>query len=142
MKILVIDDKPEQLKRAMEAVEAAGYDCEVAQSLSEARKFIESADGILTDLEFNPFTGDSKLYNAYSVNPPPAGLLVVIMAMQFKKPVAICTDGEHHGEKLSWLFDGYWAALACGQVDDNDPLPTFGWNDRKDWANALEQLNL
>lgn len=131
MKILIIDDKPEQLEAAVEIVKSAGHETVTATTLEEIVKLMPSVDGVLSDLEFNPVGEDYSIYETYEEKPPQSGILVVILALKHGKEISICTDGYHHGEKLSWIFDALFGA--AGEY-------VFGWNDQKDWKDALDQL--
>lgn len=130
MKILVIDDKDEQIEAAVAVVEAAGHEAVVETSLAGIAFAMPLVDGILSDLEFNPVSESYSRFEDYQANPPQSGLLVAILALKHGKELVICTSGDHHGEKLSWIFDGLFNAEGW----------IFGWNDRKDWQDALEQL--
>ncbi len=131
LKILVIDDNEEERAKAKAAVEAAGHEAIVKDSIEGLFKILTQADGVLTDLYFS--TSGWAMPNEVL---PPAGLLVVIAALQHNKPVVICTSGNHHGPELSWIHDDF---RMIGYMDSELSCP-FGWADDKDWGWAMGSL--
>jgi len=131
MKVLVIDDKSEQLALAKDAAERMGWEAIAENPTTEGdlrwHKLMESADGVVTDL----------IWCGPDCGPKPSGLLVVIHALSLGKPVVICTDGTeypggHHGDAIGFINDGYRTS-----VRSNCP---FGWEERKDWNRAMKLL--
>ena len=110
-KILIVEDNAEQVSIAVQVVEAAGYEAVTAQTYQEIQAVIGDVDGVLSDLEFNPLNCRYTKFEHYEENPPMAGLLVLVLAQAMGKPVSVCTDGDHHGEELSWIHDGFLGAF-------------------------------
>lgn len=167
-KILIVEDRLDEQDRARQVVEMVGFEPIVASFLTDAVEVMLSADGVMSDMFFPPYNplkrfgfkeevaaeelkatfekfgllGDLvESERAYLDEPPPCGLLIVISAMATGKPVVVCTDGTtegHHGVKLSWIFDSFVARSTHGGLPP-EVFP-FGWNDRKDWADALSKL--
>jgi len=138
LKILVIDDKKEELEKAKEAVLQAGHEVVAIQpGKYPAQRFlgnwigdeIAKVDAVITDLYFQ-----SKIQFAETDSGkfPPAGLLVVIEAILQNKPVVICTDGSHH-EETGWIFDGYISGNRWGPQ-------RFYLRDCKNWERAIQDL--
>lgn len=130
--ILVIDDKEDELQRASEAVQAKGWKPITVSPINDndanwCHEWIMSrADGVLTDLMWDFFGQGEK----------PQGLLVVIRAMYFGKPVVVCTNandysGGHHGEAMGFIRDGF----ICQVGQD-----AFGFVENKNWKEAVEKL--
>lgn len=145
MKIMVIDDNPEELEKAEAAVKEAGHECisELA-GFSPLPKWIEcvkEVDGVITDLNFDPAVRE---YCPEMIKP--AGLLVVIHAIANGKPVVICTNareekGGHHSDALSWIFDGYVAATPGMSLHYPKGIDIpFDWEENKDWEFAVKML--
>lgn len=169
MHILIVEDQPEQQELACQAVEKAGHTLAVCGSLryspdqavpygdpdyeiyKRADLALLQADGVITDLHFLPDTysrDECERYGLYCPGPfdppepkdpsqytgslPPCGLLVVIDCLVAGKPVVICTSGYHHGPAMSWIYDRYLTGFGRREA--------FGWNDRKDWEDAVRQL--
>lgn len=132
MKIVIIDDKKEELARGMVAVRNAHHRpiiCPVGNG-SDAKywmRTIEKSDGVITDLMF-----DCLSHKEWSAGKQyPAGLLVTIHALAHGKPVAICTRAHdfefgHHSEEIGWIFDGYF-----------DSADEVGWFEHKEWDKAV-----
>ena len=132
MKVLIIDDKPVQIERAVAAAKAKGWDVIVSNPSilrehcdinTDWIKMVSEVDGVMTDLMWNHREHGEK----------PMGLLVVIEALMQGKPVVICTNsgpysGGHHGEALSFIYDGYRNRSA------------FGFEEDKDWSRAADDL--
>ncbi len=158
MKILVIEDKKYELERAREAVEKAGHTCipllitgeEKDDFLSQrlSIRLMEEVDAVITDLHFPCVGCYSPVAAKYKESPPPAGLLVAIVAISFNKPVVICTrcdDGlGHHGVNYAWIYDGLLNTAVEGGLYNSwgenwDPplciVTTEG--DKKDWELAV-----
>lgn len=146
-RIVVIDDDPKNLKDAVNTVIAAGHIADAHSHLGTVTPdVIAAADGIITDLYFHPRSKDYDGYGDFGyydhdddndiakIPLPPAGVFVVIDALYHGKPVVVCTSGDHHGPDLNWIYDCYIVRRSI-----SDTLP-FGWDDKKDWANALALL--
>ncbi|MDO8495665.1 MAG: hypothetical protein Q7S32_04115 [bacterium] len=139
IKIIVIDDKQEELERAKAAVEAAGHEAIAFSDFSyrgdvpSVWKQMAEADGVITDLFFDPRCNtNNDVREAYKANPPAMGLVVALHAFHLGKPVVICTSGYHHGPELSFVYDAYCSAT---EFDIG-----FGWEEGKDWAKAVKML--
>lgn len=154
--ILVVEDTVEEQEKARQAIEAAGHTCTIVSSLrydeetglvdAVTDEAMQNADAVITDLHFFPDSyvmrsrkgaDDERMKYGLFFDPekgqlPPCGLLVVIDALVAGKPVVICTAGDHHGPAMSWIYDRYLRLLHRTQA--------FGWNDRKDWIEAVKQL--
>lgn len=130
MKILVIDDRKEELENGKKAVEENGWECITCNPTSEKwMPLINEVDGIVTDMFWNYSNHGEK----------PSGLLVVIQAISLGKPIVVCTKAGdyyegHHGKELAFINDGYISTT--GRV-----LGPFGWNDEKDWRRAVNILS-
>lgn len=138
MKILIIDDTATEREIAAKAVEAAGHEVVIATSVEDAMKRLTEVDGVVTDLFYSPFGRDQRShpeYYKYRDTPPASGLLVALVALGAKVPVVICTSGNHHGPEMAWIYDGYVAPCHW-----NGMTPPFGWNDQKQWDEAVKLL--
>lgn len=137
MKILVIDDKDQQLDLAKAAAEAMGWQVVATNptthetgknyAVSHWIKLMEDVDGVVTDLMWPHADRDEQ----------PSGLLAVIHAQFLGKPVVICTNskdypGGHHGKAIGFINDGYRTSI---QSD----CP-FGWEEDKNWNRAMALL--
>jgi len=138
--ILLIDDKPSELKRAEEAARKLGLKpilCDPMKQMEgecykEWMHHIKKCDFVVTDLMWRYRDDHGE---------KPMGLLVVIHAKQLGKPVAICTNGDdhpqgHHGEAIGFIYDGYFnsAYQALGRKS------AFDWNDGKNWDLAIRKV--
>ncbi len=155
MRILIIDDDPQEIERAKEIIRARGHELVTpinpdkewfADSrgqdnffpcISHGDDVRQEADGVITDLNFKmPGTsGRSGI--------TPSGLLVAFHAALFGKPAVICTKvnekDRHHGKATSWIYDGYFSALSNSWKPDMfSRCP--GWIEEKDWEAACELL--
>lgn len=143
MQILCIDDDTKQLYCAAKgAVEAAGHEFKgiltTDQSMYGWMKQIEYADAVISELYFNPLAKGDKPWVIGPCPSPPAGLLVAIQAMAFKKPVALCTfiggDYPNFGNKYGWIYEGY--------ISPNTQFtkPQLTLIDDKDWNRAVRAV--
>ena len=161
MKILVIENTPDEQVKARDAIEAAGHEALVTDDVAEAIDLIDVVGGVITDMFFNPFTGatsDHPRHGDYAHAEPPMGLCMVTLAMSLGKPVVICTDGDHHGNELAFVYDGLLthlsrrahkkakAVLDAGGDWDYDynawceTSSPFGWIEEKDWGRAVTAI--
>jgi len=137
MNIVVIDDHKEELEKAVKAVKTAGHkaipfsDCEYCNQKPSIWQKISKADGVITDLYFNPMCGNDAVRRDYSDDAPPMGLVIAIHALSAGKPVVICTNGNHHGHSLSFIYDAY--------ITKADKIG-IGWEEDKDWNRAVKLL--
>ncbi len=153
-KILIIDDKPEQLEIARKAAFELGLDPVVVNAREMVQfdmtyrwmTLIPTVDLIATDLMWEVSEGHGEKMN---------GLLVTILAKHFDKPVGICTNGSdhdrgHHGPAISFINDSFIGCLeeAMWVISGENELkvgelkkhPPFVWNTRKDWKTVMEKL--
>lgn len=149
LRILVIDDKAGERQKAKEAIEAAGHEADVYSSLPSFKK-IAKADGVITDLFFDPNVYGAQYCDQEAM--PPTGLIVALHCLNIGKPVAICTDADHHGPEASFIFHAYYASEdfhetyyeAHPEAKDQDPsydeMIGFGWEDRKNWKYAVRYI--
>ncbi len=116
-KVLIIDDKKENLARAMYLL--PGQQILPVDSFEMAMKMMADGgfDAVLTDLHMPPDKG----YPAVSVDSyplggdEPVGISVVFEATRLGMPVAVVTDANHH---LSWftaMFSRMDVAIVNGQ---------------------------
>lgn len=124
MKILIIDDKQENLDAAKKQL--AGHELTTASSYDEAEKYlaanlcsdrnygrwrknseidyIESKfDVILTDL-FLPASTNAVVGVKFS-DEVPYGTVLALAALRLGIPVAIVTTGGHHANSFMWSLD-------------------------------------
>ncbi|MEO6078086.1 MAG: hypothetical protein ABIP54_04830 [Candidatus Andersenbacteria bacterium] len=143
MKVLVIDDKPDEREKAAEAVRAKGWECIICDPTEDSEFFwqdlIAEADAVITDLMWN-FPSGGQQYEK------PQGLLAVIHCLFLQKPVVICTNASehsrgHHGEEIAFIYDGYVKSLSVLKGFPKGKKP-FRWEEDKDWAKATELLEL
>ncbi|MSU74330.1 hypothetical protein EXS57_00955 [Candidatus Kaiserbacteria bacterium] len=159
MRILIIDDKIEEMKRAQTAVEASGHSAVPclgpwAMTLDEdtlpdrAKSCVASAklpilsvwsalDQLLVDRERGESVGvltDLMFPLTMSSGVQPSGLAVAAHAVANRIPVVICTDadGNHHAGPCGMVRDGY-----VGRVSGKS---AFGFNSSKDWVAAVSEL--
>jgi hypothetical protein len=135
VKVLLIDDKSDELQKAREAAERKGWEsvvCDVSVrgpghcNNCDWIDMVEDVDCVATDLMWDHNNRGEK----------PMGLCVVIHALSRGKPVVICTNRQdfangHHGEAIGFIYDGYYTSTRT------DP---FGWEEGKDWDRAMEYL--
>lgn len=131
-KILVIDSRQGELNIATGFAKEIGIQVVASNPSnysSSWRELIENENitGVVSDLFWQCSRKDKVEH--------PVGLLVAIVALSLRKPVAICTSAfrvdkkeGHRGKKMCWIFDGL-------QVDVSNPL--LGWFDGKEWSKAI-----
>jgi len=139
MKILVIDDKMEELGNAYSAVRAMGWGmairCDVSLEAGYERrqswiKAIDDVDGVVTDLMWKDREDHGE---------KPMGLLVVAHALSRGKPVVICTNcGEYakggHDEAVNFILAGYLNYVK------HEEKAAFDVEEHKDWGRAMKLL--
>lgn len=137
-KILVIEDTQAEMKKAVEIGNSLGLEIiSINPTVTESTEWmqaVEEADGIITDLFWQP--------HGTPGNNSPGGLLVLVHALAKQKSVVICTDINqtdksrgHHGQLAGWIFDGY-----VKHVNAHHRLNHFGWEDNKSWESAFNLL--
>ncbi|HYC34185.1 MAG TPA: hypothetical protein VEC13_00460 [Candidatus Paceibacterota bacterium] len=136
--VLVVDDSSEHLSEA--AVRLVGQQLILAQGPEDALRYLNLGgrmpDAVLTDLQMRP----DKVYGAldldrYGVTETVHnGFSVMFEATRRGIPVAIVTDGNHHLDWASAMFDYIKRAEVNGQ-------PVLFFNDiGKQWDVALKAL--
>ena len=147
MKVLLIDDKVDELKRAMVAARTAGWSYDFCNTslrsenhpgqhgktlrmggASDWIEMMDGVDGVVTDLMWNHSDHGEK----------PMGLLVVIHALSKGKPVVVCTNcGEYanggHNEAVNFILAGY--------LNESGPDHSFDVVRDKNWKSAMECLS-
>jgi len=146
-KIVVIDDQPDQLDAAVEAVKAAGYEPVAFSSVGgfngqpDIWTAISECDAVVTDLYWDPKTCGDPVYRA---GLPPMGLMVVIHAIMLGKPVVICTDLGNHAAQAAFIHDSYMMHHTLydqkAKKDQDKLACPFGWNGQKDWAQSVRMI--
>lgn len=135
-RVLVIDDKPENLELAKLLL--SGHQLVTADGLKSGMGEFDVAnfDAVLTDMEMRP----DNFYQSYSVTSQPLGhhdLFGWAVAAEVTKrgvPVAIVTDGNHHTSWTVAMFNNMKKLEMNGQ-----PVLLFG-NIGKRWDKALKEL--
>lgn len=142
LRVLVLDDKPEERAKALEIARSMNLDCVVCDPADYNHpwfEFMNDVDAIVTDLFWSPCANHPSCAGKEL---PPSGLLVVIHALAMGKPVVICTDADlvdkswgHHGAAIGWIYDGYLAHFRC--IGGGSTAP-FEMIERKHWEKALD----
>lgn len=135
-KVLIIDDKRENLARAMYLL--PGQQILPVDSFEMAMNMMSSGgfDAVLTDLHMPPDKG----YSAVSLDKyvlgadEPVGISVVFEATRLGMPVAVVTDANHH---LSW-FTAMFSRMDGATV--NGQKVVFRRDSDKRWDLALAAL--
>lgn len=134
-RILIVEDDPEEQRKAEAAVRAAGCltgipaedrdaaflyafgeDTETGKSEAPSVKW----DGILCDVHFPYYRGKRVIMG-------PWGLEVAVEAVKHSIPLVFCTDVYHHDAEGEFI-----CAMAIRL--------SAGVNDTKNWDDAMEQL--
>jgi CheY-like chemotaxis protein len=155
MKILIVEDKPEQQKRALEATE--GHDTIVVKNYEEAIPLLhgrwvpdetprgchwvkEEFDVVLTDLML-PATGYEMSYPERFIGQEmPFGAMVVLLALKSGvRKIGLITDINHHNHPMSAALDPF-----CDYQNYYNPV-VFGdfalcVNQGKNWADVFWRL--
>ncbi len=138
-KILVVEDRPNHMKDALEFLSSIeGLEIFTATNASEASGIIfnEDLDGVITDI-FIPISSGKSSEN-------PCGLIVAAQAKEKGIRCVLCTDQYHHGEKLEWLYQMFCALrkpLNCGwgeTIIDRGHNPHS--SKKKNWKAAYEDI--
>lgn len=106
MKILVIDDQPQNIASAH--LTLVGHEVTAVDSIQGAYDLrFADFDLILTDLWMpkGDFGGHTYCGEAGSETMVPAGLVLAILAAQCGKKVIICTDSDHHKDVVCTMLD-------------------------------------
>lgn len=142
MKILLVEDKYQEMETAVRTLEDAGHEVIKAKNLHEAggtlygvRKGTEKIDGVITDVFFP--TWDQGGFDDPAL---PCGVSVAVQCHQLGIPFVFCSSNMHHAFKLEWIFQltgiMKWK-MVDGREIHGDPHRDEG---TKDWAAALETL--
>lgn len=129
-KIMVVEDKPEELQKACDLVMAKGFmplACATNEdAVDTIRKYTDKGlVGILTDLHFPVREG--------GVPEGVSGLHIVYKALVANIPVVICSDIDHH--KADWAND------LVGAIEKAIGKEVAGFvQDSKNWERALGLL--
>ncbi len=107
-KLLVIDDQPCNVASAHLTLKE-GYDYKVVDNITAAYDLLKSGekfDVVLTDLWLprGDFTGAMRGGDT-AATPIAAGLIFAIRAMNEGMKVVICTDSDHHQDRLCSVMD-------------------------------------
>jgi|GEM_PF-880786 len=136
--VLVIDDTPANLNKAI--VRLLGHQLLLVKSPEDAMRLLnlggKMPDAVLTDMQMPP----DKVYGSlnldvYGVTEKiHSGFAMMLEATKRGIPVAIVTDGNHHQDWASAMFDHIKEATVNGQ-------PVKFYNDiGKNWDWALKEL--
>lgn len=119
-RVLVLDDKHENLDLAQVLLERnCGHHCSVARYFGAAMMSIKSGefDAILTDMQM-PVDRHYSSMSPDAINPAqevPYGFAMIFEATLCGLPVAVVTDGNHHQDWVSAMFDHIHEATVNGQ---------------------------
>lgn len=106
-KILVIDDQPYNVASARMTLE--GFDCRVVDNIAEAYDVLKSGerfDIVLTDLWLPRGTFTGAMWEGDSADTQiPAGMVFAMKAANNGMRVIICSDSDHHEDRLCSLLD-------------------------------------
>jgi len=107
-RILVIDDQPCNVASAHHTLK--GFSYRVVDNIIEAYKILktgEKFDVVLTDLWLprGNFTGAMGEWHDSETDPVAAGLVFAIRAANDGMKVIICTDSDHHQDRLCSVMD-------------------------------------
>lgn len=159
MRILLIEDDAWHIEQAKNQL--VGHELTICTSYKEAEEkftggghwYKEGAefpfDVVLTDLHL-PLSPDGISVKAWCYGDGkeetiavygkeiPYGAVFAMVAMRRGVPVAIVSDGNHHGAPMNWAFD-----LMSGGNGPVSPLigkHKFAYEEGKNWKRALERL--
>ena len=164
MKILVIDDSPWNVASAHLTLK--DHDYQVVDNIKDAYDILKTGkkfDVVLTDLWLprGGFTGAMDGYRDTAETMIPAGLVFAIRATNDDTRVVICTDSDHHKDRLCSLLDllddgtyrekksiefvearnscvkGFWDGEKQKIV-----LGTYGGPNIKDWLKAMQHAQI
>lgn len=161
MKILVIDDKQENLEIAKKQL--MGHEVTTASSYDEAEKYLAGKlphiyacgrwdhvgydkdnklnkyefDIILTDLFLPASTKGTSYKTSEEV---PYGLVIAMTALRLGIPVAIVTDTNHHAHPILWAMDMINTTKKSMLGKTFEFQDEFGCGNEKNYGQALEAL--
>jgi CheY-like chemotaxis protein len=147
-RILIAEDKEEELSRAVKIAEELGFEVVTAKDASSASRlatktnwpttvaekttFTPLVDAVVTDI-FMPYDLDSEMHREAT---EPCGLLVQAAAKAAEIPCAFCTGGYHHGRKFQWIHT-MATYIDCGMLDSGRGEETDA---PKRWKEVLEMM--
>ncbi len=130
--VLLVEDKPEELVVAKEALQANGLRFIAASNLKDAQRLFENFStkllGVITDLHF-PSAEDQK------DDTTPNGLSIIAKAVREGIPVAVCSDVNHH---YSWYLEDTLKTLEEHPKCYGSQIPYC--LDRKDWQGVIQKF--
>jgi hypothetical protein len=99
-------------------------------------------DGVITDLFIPEGVFRGKECEMSEEADQPRGILIMVLAQNYKLPCIVCTAGFHHGLRYQWVC---WLTeslrlpwiVDCESLRDIDPE---GESPTKDWQTALDRL--
>lgn len=127
MRILLIEDTPEQIEVATKLLKEKNHQFIVAVNLAEALFAIKTAhfDGVLTDLHLPEKENTEQT--------PPCGLAVLAKCSEKGFPVVVVSDINHH-------FATY-AKIVVDSIAKLHPIGKIPFvMDSKNWSQGLELL--
>jgi hypothetical protein len=128
--ILIIEDTIQHQEAAKKAAAESGYGAIVVATLDDARRMIDvhgnRISGIVTDLHFPENDRDAKPEK-------PAGLAVIVYAINAHLPIAVCSDINNHYARYAKEIVDFLAPHAVG-----GEIP-FTMNE-KSWTQAIDSL--
>jgi CheY-like chemotaxis protein len=128
--VLLVEDKPEEIAKGREILQAAGFLVAVATTLDDANRLWTNLGdklvGIITDIHFPH--GMNEMKNQWGVNP--VGLVLVLKAKLEKMPIVVCS--ETGGHNAPYLIDFFQLLAKL-----NGEVP-FCHN--KNWKQAIANL--
>lgn len=147
MKILVIENNPEELRKAGEILTEAGIEVVCASDFEQASEFLgidgfcpgrgsmdkPQVDGVLSDIFF-PLIKDGYFNDQYMGDDDPIGVAVATICREQKLPCILVTSQFHHGAKLQWVTMMV-RALGMPEIEDQYPEESS-----KPWERGLEEL--
>ncbi len=128
--ILIVEDSRDQQVLAKTAAIEAGFGIMLAENLIDAKRLIDAfkgkLSGIITDLHFPEVEGDPKPEK-------PAGLAVIVYAIQAGLPIAVCSDINNHYARYAREIIDFMALQAV-----SNKIP-FNMSN-KDWTSSISNL--
>lgn len=153
MRILVIDDLPEQREHAKQAL--VGHEVVTANGWSDGAKAIEGGgwDAVLTDLSM-PGEGDGQGDDRHVGQQTPYGFALAMLALKSGiSKIAVVSNGRadenHHSHPIYWASDSLHGEIIPGRLwvfagYDCPHMKKVEGNDKpwhiKDWATILDTV--
>ncbi len=85
------------LRKNLDVIFACDYR-EAFRSENNPKKYLESFDGVISDIYF-PLNARNGRFN----NPEPIGVVVSEICREIGIPCVLITDGYHHGPRFEWI---------------------------------------